>query len=201
MSSNQKYLVIGVIVFVANTVYQEYRTDHRISSVESEVTTIKQDTQEIKQDIRSLTEILLEQQPVAIKHTPKDLDCLARNIYYEAGVEDTLGKYAVAHVTVNRLKTGNWGSSICSVVYAPKQFSWTSKKRRAWERLKGRTWEESQEIAQAVVKKGYRVRPLKKSLFYHADYVNPKWRDDNKRLIKIGQHIFYSQAKGTSYKL
>lgn len=196
MNTNQTYLVVGLAVFVANTVYQEYRIDQRISSVETEVNTIKQDTQDIKQDIRSLTEILLEQQPVTIKHTSRDLDCLARNIYYEAGVEDKLGKYAVAQVTVNRLKTGRWGSTICNVVYAPKQFSWTSKKRRAWEQLKGRTWKESQEIAHAVVKDGYRVRPLKKSLFYHATYIkDPYWIDKKQFVIQLGNHKFYNLAK------
>ena len=32
----------------------------------------------------------------------KDLDCLARNIYYEAGLESEEGKVAVGLVTINR---------------------------------------------------------------------------------------------------
>ena len=40
-----------------------------------------------------------------IKYTQNDIECLTRNIYYEAGVESRVGKYAVAHVTINRLKT------------------------------------------------------------------------------------------------
>ena len=59
-----------------------------------------------------------------VKYTPKDVECLTKNIYYEAGVEDHRGKYAVAHVTVNRLKAGYWGKTICQVVYAKAQFSW-----------------------------------------------------------------------------
>ena len=33
-----------------------------------------------------------------VNYTPKDVECLTKNIYYEAGVEDHRGKYAVAHV-------------------------------------------------------------------------------------------------------
>jgi len=46
----------------------------------------------------------------------KDEDCLARNIYYEAGNESEEGKVAVAIVTINRVKDGRFDKSICGVV-------------------------------------------------------------------------------------
>ena len=46
----------------------------------------------------------------------KDEDCLARNIFYEAGSESEEGKAAVAIVTINRVKDGRFGNSICGVV-------------------------------------------------------------------------------------
>jgi spore germination cell wall hydrolase CwlJ-like protein len=46
----------------------------------------------------------------------KDEDCLARNIFYEAGSEKEEGKVAVAIVTINRVKDGRFGNSICGVV-------------------------------------------------------------------------------------
>jgi spore germination cell wall hydrolase CwlJ-like protein len=46
----------------------------------------------------------------------KDEDCLARNIFYEAGSESEEGKAAVAIVTINRVKDGRFGKSICGVV-------------------------------------------------------------------------------------
>jgi spore germination cell wall hydrolase CwlJ-like protein len=64
-----------------------------------------------------------------VKYTKNDVECLTKNIYYEAGVEDHRGKFAVGNVTINRLKTGYWGNSICKVVYAKKQFSWTLAKK------------------------------------------------------------------------
>jgi len=46
----------------------------------------------------------------------RDEECLARNIFYEAGSESEEGKAAVAIVTINRVKDGRFGNSICGVV-------------------------------------------------------------------------------------
>ena len=53
---------------------------------------------------------------VDINVSSKDVDCLAKNIYYEAGSEPEEGKVAVAMVTINRVRDGRFGKSICSVV-------------------------------------------------------------------------------------
>jgi spore germination cell wall hydrolase CwlJ-like protein len=53
---------------------------------------------------------------VDINITSKDIDCLAKNIYYEAGSEPEEGKVAVAMVTINRVRDGRFGKSVCSVV-------------------------------------------------------------------------------------
>lgn len=195
MTTNQKYLAIGVAVFVANVIYDQHTTDKRISSVEHAVIAIAEDVQTIKEAV------MVEQDSSTIKYSKREFDCLARNIYYEAGVEDRLGKVAVAQVTLNRLKTGYWGKNICNVVYSPAQFSWTKVKRRAWMPNIGPSWEESKQVASEVLDQGLRIRTLKTSLFYHADYVNPNWRDDTKRVTKVGRHIFYTQAKGSTLKL
>ena len=53
---------------------------------------------------------------IDINISSKDVDCLAKNIYYEAGGESEEGKVAVAMVTINRVRDGRFGRSICSVV-------------------------------------------------------------------------------------
>jgi spore germination cell wall hydrolase CwlJ-like protein len=53
---------------------------------------------------------------VDINITSQDIDCLAKNIYYEAGSEPEEGKVAVAMVTINRVRDGRFGKTICSVV-------------------------------------------------------------------------------------
>lgn len=121
-----------------------------------------------------------------------ELQCLAENIFYEAGVESHAGKYAVAQVTVNRLRTGRWGDSICSVVHSPRQFSWTINPVR--EVPRGKNWEDSVKIARQVMR-GKRVAHLQTALYYHATYVNPLWRKKSAQIAKIGVHVFYSAAK------
>lgn len=51
---------------------------------------------------------------------------LACVIDWEAGTESYEGKLAVANVVLNRLRSGYWGSTIQSVVYAKSQFSGVS---------------------------------------------------------------------------
>lgn len=48
----------------------------------------------------------------------KDVECLARNIFYESGGEPTEGKIAVGLVTVNRAQDPRFGRSVCEVVKA-----------------------------------------------------------------------------------
>ena len=50
------------------------------------------------------------------KPTQKQVDCLAENIYFEAGHESKDGQIAVALVTLNRLASGNYGSDVCDDV-------------------------------------------------------------------------------------
>jgi spore germination cell wall hydrolase CwlJ-like protein len=149
----------------------------------------------------SKTEMVLVKDTNPIGYTVKDVECLARNIFYEAGTEDTFGKYAVAQVTINRAKQGYWGKSICKVVYADDQFSWTANHDLTTAKLDGPNWAESLAVAQTVLGNGLRIKTLGHALFYHADYTNPPWRDDNKRIGQIGHHIFYSGGKDSWLQL
>jgi spore germination cell wall hydrolase CwlJ-like protein len=60
---------------------------------------------------------------IDFKVTNKDVTCLARNIYYEAGSEPEEGKVAVGIVTINRVKES--GGSICQVVQQKTMFTKT----------------------------------------------------------------------------
>jgi spore germination cell wall hydrolase CwlJ-like protein len=46
----------------------------------------------------------------------RDVDCLARNIFYEAGSEPTEGKVAVGMVTINRAQDPAYPTGVCGVV-------------------------------------------------------------------------------------
>jgi spore germination cell wall hydrolase CwlJ-like protein len=70
---------------------------------------------------------VLELDKKPILYNSRDLKCLAQNIFFEAGTESMLGKIAVGQVTVNRVKIGHWGETVCDVVHAKDQFSWTNR--------------------------------------------------------------------------
>jgi len=138
-----------------------------------------------------------------IVYTAKDrerqLDCLAKNIYYEAGYESFEGKVAVAQVTMNRSESGRFPKDICGVVYQKTsftgsvvcQFSWYCQNGGLAPVLHKSVYNESYEVAKKVLLEDFRLSGLKDAMYYHADYVNPQW---NKREIaKIGHHIFYKE--------
>ncbi len=132
-----------------------------------------------------------------IKTRERQLDCLALNIYREAGHEPFEGKVAVAQVTMNRVDDGRFGKDVCGVVYQKNvvmdkvvcQFSWYCDSTHRNRPLNRETYNESYEVAKKVLLEGFRLDVLKPALFYHADYVNPKWPYE--KVGKIGQHIFY----------
>jgi spore germination cell wall hydrolase CwlJ-like protein len=133
-------------------------------------------------------------QKTASSEFNKELECLAKNIYYEAGIEPYEGKLAVAQVTINRSESGKFPSKICDVVYQRKnnlcQFSWTCMQVTNI-RNKYR-WEESLIVAKKALTENnlHDIISQTNALYYHANYVNPGW---NKKQIvaKIGNHTFY----------
>ena len=157
--------------------------------IQLEVMVVHDDVQEIKQFLVHTNERL--------KYTSADAECLAKNIYHEAGVEPIEGKFAVAQVTLNRLKQGSWGKSICDVVYSKAQFSWTLSKKKRYEQPKGELWAESRAVARTVLDRGVRVPSLAQSTYYHADYVKPLWAKSVVKIQQIGQHIFYKKPYNT----
>lgn len=154
---------------------------------QAEIQVIHDDVQDIKTFLIHTNERL--------KYTTADAECLAKNIYHEAGIEPVEGKFAVAQVTLNRLKTKRWGDDICSVVHAKAQFSWTLSKKKRYAEPKGPLWEESQQVARIVLDKGVRVPSLAQSTYYHADYIKePLWAKSVVKIQQVGQHIFYKKT-------
>ena len=126
-----------------------------------------------------------------IRYSKQDLFCMAKNIYHEAGSEPTLGKYAVAQVTINRMKSPDFGGRVCSVVFEPYQFSWANNHSRRWTVPNNANWVEAKRIARDVLENGKRVHGMDDTLYYHATYVRPSWARRFDRLTRIGLHIFY----------
>ena len=124
-----------------------------------------------------------------VKATNAELLCLAKNIYYEARGEPTRGKIAVAQVTLNRVThRTEFQSSICQVVYAKHQFSWTMEPHRE---PRGEAWLEAKAIAKAVII-GTAHLPDFKALYFHNLTVQPQWNKTKELVARIGNHIFYA---------
>jgi len=136
---------------------------------------------------------------ISIKTREKQLECLAINIYREAGYEPFEGKVAVAQVTMNRVDTGRFGTDVCGVVYQKNvfmekvvcQFSWACDAVHKSRPVNQAAYNESYEVAKKVLLEGFRLSILKDALYYHATYVNPRW--PHEQIGKIGQHIFYRE--------
>lgn len=145
-----------------------------------------------------LKEAREQMSPITSQMRQTQLDCLARNIYHEAGAEPFEGKVAVAQVTINRTESGQFPSDICGVVYQKNivyqkvlcQFSWYCASPGAIKPMNGPMYTESMEVAKKVLLEGFRLPDLRSALYYHADYVNPGW--GKKPIAKIGRHIFYN---------
>jgi spore germination cell wall hydrolase CwlJ-like protein len=136
--------------------------------------------------------VLLYRTTENLSLSPKEMDCLAKNIYFEAGAEDRAGKVAVAQITYNRLRDGRWGKTFCQVIYSPYQFSWTLDPRKNQTQPIGANWENSKQAARDFVA-GKRVDRLGDSMHYHADWIRaPRWANPTDRVHKIGQHVFYA---------
>ena len=117
------------------------------------------------------------------------LQCLTLNIYHEARGEGVEGMWAVGEVTLNRVKDNRWPSSICSVVYQDKQFSWTHDKiADEMHEEDGKKLSES--VARLVIA-GLNLNLTQGGTHYHADYVTPSWSSSLIKTTTINNHIFY----------
>lgn len=146
--------------------------------------------------------------------TQKEVECLAENIYFEARNESVEGMLAVAFVTMNRVYSDDFPNDICGVVKQKTQiqsignkrvvcqFSWWCESTPHYistndilTRTDNKKYNEVLRIAirfYANYEKMY--DPTYGALFYHADYVNPKWKNVEK-VTQIGRHIFYQERK------
>jgi N-acetylmuramoyl-L-alanine amidase len=118
----------------------------------------------------------------------RSLDCLARNVYYEARSESLLGQYAVAEVTMNRRGSLGYPKTVCEVVHQKQAFSWTGM--RNLEEPSGPAWQRAVRVAREVYY-GSRPTELQGATHYHATYVNPDWSGERERIARIGRHVFY----------
>ena len=139
---------------------------------------------------------------------PKQLACMAKNIFYEAGSESILGQAAVARVVMNRINHG-FAKTPCAVIYQSQfvekiiddeptkvklcQFSWVCE-GKGEPNTNSQRYKLAQQVAYDVMANdAYSDVVPTSTLFFHNLTVDPLW--PYKQVAKIGNHIFYSRAK------
>lgn len=157
--------------------YQEYK-----DFAEGEITNLHARLEEHRADIRR------------VQFRQEQIKCLADNIYYESGYEPYNGKVAVAQVTMNRVRNGNFPNTVCGVVYQRYkntcQFSWVCKPKRKPNKA---AYNEAMQIAAMVYDGAIRSKDVRTALYFHADYVDPYWKNSKIYIAQIGRHIFYTR--------
>ena len=122
--------------------------------------------------------------------------CLAQNIYFEARNQSIEGQYAVARVTMNRVDASNYPDTICDVVWQRKQFSWTHdglSDTPGGDVIEDAAWELAQDVAlSSLIDHFQETNDITLgATHYHANYVNPYWKDSYQQVAYIGEHMFY----------
>lgn len=109
--TNMRNLFISLLLAVGSTVV--VANEVQVAEVKAEVTfkstVINQTAQFVERTVNMIATPFL---------SDKDVECMARNIFYEAGGESTEGKIAVGVVTLNRAQDGRFGKTVCDVVKA-----------------------------------------------------------------------------------
>lgn len=129
----------------------------------------------------------------------KELNCLAKNIYYESRGEPNEGMVAVGVVTLNRVEHPQFPDTICDVVHQRTkskdgktvcQFSWSCMRLKVPKETDP-LWLESLTIAKNLLLGKYQEFQLKyiNAHFFHNVSVNPGW--NLRKVARIGSHIFY----------
>ena len=139
----------------------------------------------------------------------KEVMCMAKNIFFEAAIESTAGKLAVAQVTLNRVNSKYYPNTVCGVVYEGPhytasnglqlpirdrcQFSWYCDGKGDEPREESRLWIGTQELAKYVLLRQDELPDITDgALHYHADYITaPRWAGRKHKTAKIDTHIFY----------
>jgi len=149
------------------------------------------------------------QSPAALARTPAEAlvmnkllaehRCLAEAMYYEARGEGTSGQKAIAEVIFHRMRTGNYGHSICAVVYEGAsqpgcQFSFTCNGELAVKKAP-EAWMQAQVLAAKILTGEERLGDeTLGATNFHAASVDPEWAGELIRTVQIGNHVFYRNA-------
>ena len=123
--------------------------------------------------------------------------CLSEVLYYEARGEGASGQKAIAEVVFHRMNTGNYGHSICAVVYEGSghsgcQFSFACNDELVHQAKDREAWREAEALAARILTGEVRLaNATGGATNFHAISVSPDWADTLEKTTQIGNHVFY----------
>jgi spore germination cell wall hydrolase CwlJ-like protein len=133
----------------------------------------------------------------------EDRDYMIRTMVFEAGTELDEGKAAVAHVILNRQRSGRWGDSIKEVVTAPWQFEpWMTRRKQIKAlSIDHPSYQDAARVADAILSGEFPDPTEGATHFLNPKVVRkrrggslPAWaRGEGQR---IGRHTFYTLDEG-----
>jgi spore germination cell wall hydrolase CwlJ-like protein len=128
--------------------------------------------------------------------------CLSEVLYYEARGEGAGGQKAIAEVVFHRMNHGNYGHSICAVVYEGAkhsncQFSFACNGDMKRAKQAG-AWRQAEALAAEILTGQVALKNATGgAVNFHAVSVSPEWADTMDRTTQIGNHVFYRGAPRT----
>ncbi|PBC08314.1 cell wall hydrolase [Mesorhizobium sp. WSM3859] len=120
-------------------------------------------------------------------HSLKDKECLQRAMFFESNRSSRDGMIAVGTVVMNRLRSGQHGSTICEVVGEPGQFAPGVLTRP----MNSRALPDVEAAADAVLK-GERKAKLKNTMYFHTAGLRFPYKNMHYTMV-AGGNAFYEK--------
>lgn len=123
------------------------------------------------------------------------LQCLQRNIYWEARNQSITGQVLVAWTTLNRTDDPRWPNTVCDVVYQSHQFSWTIGGNTGNVHAPGEAevWQTAGQVARATwiswVTDAH--DPSGGATHFHTRWITPSWSHHLQVTRQEQDHVFY----------
>ena len=125
--------------------------------------------------------------------------CVTEAIWFESRGEPVAGKYAVAHVINNRVKSNRFPNTHCEVVNQPYQFSYLNDSRPTVivnNSIDALALEWSVRIAIDITNQRLGSDFTFGSDHYFNPYkANPSWRHYGEEVAMVGNHLFLNQMR------
>lgn len=123
--------------------------------------------------------------------TAKDRECMERVMFFESNRSSRDGMIAVGTVVMNRLRSGEHGSTICEVVAEPGQFAPGVMTRP----MNSRAMPDVEEAADAVLK-GERASKLKNAMHFHTAGLKFPYKNMHYVLVAGGNAFYEKRDRG-----